>query len=227
MSLLKNRKVTVILLGIALAALAIRIGPPIARSDVNWAMEVGGDSIVYLALADGLKHGCGFNWQVGDLCASAPQTKRPRGYPVFLSLTVPETNRTPGYPVFLSLLPGPRVALIVQGVIGSLLCLFIGLFAASVAGAGAGYCAAGLIATDLPSIVYCNQIMSETLFTGLLIGALLLELEALRNGRSTWKLCVLLASASVMLGLALLVRPIAEFIMPIVILGPLASRGFS
>jgi hypothetical protein len=206
-----------------LAALAVRIGPVVAKNDIGRAMEVGGDSVVYIALANGLKRGCGFDWWASNHCAVEPETMRPPGYPPFLSLTVPETNRTPGYPVFLSLMPGLRTALIVQGLLGSLLCFFIGLFAAAIAGAGAGYCAAGILAVDLPSIVYCNQLMSETFFTALLVGAMLVELEALRNGWNAPKVYGLFALGSAMLGLALLVRPIAEYIVPIVILAPMLS----
>jgi hypothetical protein len=224
---IKNRKFTLVLIGIALVGLVIRIMPIVPRRDVGWAMEPNGDSFIYLALADGLKHGCGFRWWADDHCASAPETSRPPGYPVYLSLTVPETNRTPGYPVFLSLMPGLRTALVVQGLLGSLLCFFVGVLAAMLAGTRAGYCAAALLAADLPSIISANEIMSEALFTALLVGGVLAELEVLRMGTSTGKVYGLLGFASVMFGLALLVRPIAEWMMPLVILALLLSGGTS
>jgi hypothetical protein len=203
-------KFTTVLLGIALAALAVRIVPVVTRSDVGWAMEPNGDSVAYIGLADGLKRGCGFAWWTGDHCGSAP-----------------ETNRTPGYPVFLSLMPGLRVALIAQGLLWSIFCFFVGQFAATVAGARAGYCAAGLLAADVPSIVSSNEIMSETLFTALLVGAVLAELQALRDGNRTLKVNCLLALASAMFGLALLVRPIAELETPLIILAPMLFEGAS
>ena len=86
---------------------------------------------------------------------------------------------------------GLRAALIAQGLLWSVLCFFVGRFAASVAGARAGYCAAGLLAADVPSIVSSNEIMPETLFT------------------------------------ALLVRPIAQLVMPLVIVAPMRLGGAS
>jgi hypothetical protein len=170
-------------------------------------MEPNGDSVAYLALADGLKRGCGFASWTGNHCAA------------------PETNRTPGYPAFLWLMPGVRAALISQAFLWSMLCFFTGLFTAEMAGAAAGYCAAGIIAADVPSIVSSNQVMSETLFTALLTGAVLAQLEILRSPGSSVKRYSLLALASAMLGLALIVRPIAEFIIPLAIAGPVLGIG--
>jgi len=193
-------KFTTVLFGVALAALVLRIVPIVARGEVGWAMAPNGDSVTYIGLAEGLKRGCD---------------------------SAPETNRTPGYPLFLSLMPGLRAALIAQGLLWSVLCFFVGRFAASVAGAPAGCCAAGLLAADVPSIVSSNEIISETLFTALLIGAVLAELEVLRNGESTPKAYSLLAFASAMFGLALLVRPIAQLVMPLVIVAPMRLGGAS
>jgi hypothetical protein len=211
-SSLETIKLPAVLLGIALAALAVRIIPVVARGDLRWSMEPNGDSATYLSLANGLRRGCGFARPAGDLCDTAP-----------------ETNRTPGYPVFLWLIPGLYSALIAQALLWSLVCFFVGLFAGAVAGRRAGYCAAAIIAADVPSIVASNEIMSETLFTALLSGAVLAELETLRTGGSSPKLYGLLAFASAMLGLALLVRPIGVFVIPVAIIAPMllhrASRS--
>jgi hypothetical protein len=203
-----TKRLSIILIGIALAAFAARAAPIVARSDVGRAMEPNGDSAAYIGLANGLKRGCGFTWWAGNHCGAAP-----------------ETNRTPGYPVFLALMPGLRTALIAQALLSSLLCFLVGLFTGTYVGDRAGYCAAGIIAVDLPSIVSSNEIMSETLFTALLVGAVLAELEMLRSPASAAKLYCLLASA--MLGLALLVRPIAEFVIPLVLLAPMFLEGSS
>ena len=210
MSPRETRKFTAVLFGIAFAALAVRTVPIVSRGDIGWAMEPNGDSAAYIGLADGLKRGCGFAWWAGDHCAD-----------------LPESNRTPGYPVFLSLMPGLRFALIAQGLLWSCLCFFVGLFAAIVAGSSAGYCAAAIIAADVPSIVSSGEIMSETLFTALLVGAVLAELEMLRSTSSSMKVYCLLAFASSMLGLALLVRPIAEFVIPLFIVPPMLLTGLS
>jgi hypothetical protein len=201
-------KFTAVLFGIALAALAVRIVPVVTRGKVGWAMEPNGDSASYIGLAQGLKRGCGFARWAAAHCGAAP-----------------ETNRTPGYPVFLSLMPGLRAALIAQGLIWSLLCFFVGHFTVTVASERAGYCAAGIIAADVPSIVSSNEIMSETLFIALLVGAALAELEVLRSSECPSKLYCLLASA--MLGLALLVRPIAELLIPLFIVAPMLLDGRS
>jgi hypothetical protein len=210
LSPLGARKYTTVLLGIALAGLAVRTVPVLTRSDLGWAMEPNGDSRVYISLADGLKRGCGFSSWAGDHCIGAP-----------------ETNRTPGYSFFLSIMPTLRIALIAQALLSSLLCFLVGLFAAKFASARAGYCAAGIIAVDVPSIVSSNEIMSETLFTALLVGAVLAELEMLRNAESPVKLYYLSALASAVLGMALLVKPIAEFLIPLAILAPMLSPEVS
>jgi hypothetical protein len=207
---LETRRLTRVLLGIALAALAVRIVPIVTRSGVGWAMEPNGDSAAYISLAAGLKWGCGFTWWAGDHCSA-----------------LPETNRTPGYPAFLSLMPELHAALITQALLWSFVCFFVGLFTATFAGTRAGYCAAGIIAADVPSIVSSNEIMSETLFTALLVGAVLAELEMLRSAKSASKRYCLLALASAMLGLALLVRPIAEFVIPVAIIAPMLLEGTS
>jgi hypothetical protein len=205
----ETEKFTTVLLGIALAALAVRLVPVVTRGEIGWAMEPNGDSAAYIGLANGLKRGCGFAWWAGTHCGA------------------PEMNRTPGYPVFLSLMPELRAALIAQGLLWSLLCFFVGHFTATIAGTRAGYCAAGIIAADVPSIVSSNEIMSETLFTALLVGAVLAELEVLRGGECPPKLYCLLASASAMSGLALLVRPIAELVIPLLIAAPMLVGGRS
>jgi hypothetical protein len=193
---------------IALVALAVRIVPVLTKADLGWAMEPNGDSATYIGLANGLKHGCGFAWWAGTRCDP-----------------VPETNRTPGYALFLALMPGLRAALIAQGLLWSLLCFLVGDFTSTVAGPRAGYCAAGIIAADVTSVVCSNEIMSETLFTALLVGAALAELEVLKNVKSRRKVYYLLATVSALLGLALLVRPIAECVIPIFILAPMLLEG--
>jgi hypothetical protein len=192
------------LLIIALAALGLRMFPVLTRSDLGWAMEPNGDSAAYIELALGLKKGCGFAHWTTNRCASTP-----------------ESNRTPGYPLWLSIMPGLRAALLMQALMSAVLSFCVGLFAAALAGASSGICAAALLALDVPSIVSSCQIMSETLFTTLLTGAVLIELEVLVNCKGSLANYALLALASVMFGLALLVRPVAEFIVPVGVFAPL------
>jgi hypothetical protein len=211
-----SRELRAVLFAIALAGLAVRVIPVIVRGDVGWAMEPNGDSATYLGLADGLRRGCGFTRWNGENCRAAP-----------------ETYRTPGYPLFLSVIPGLRIALAAQGLLWSFLCFAIGLFTAKLAGNRAGYCTAGLIAADVPSVVSSDQIMSEILFTALVVCAVLAELETLRNpqvGGTGFPSCrsyYLLGFASAMLGMALLVRPLAEALIPLAILALAQLEGIS
>jgi hypothetical protein len=110
-------------------------------------MDPDTDSVAYVELAHGLRKGCGFARLSNGTCFS------------------PEINRTPGYPVFLSLLSNLWVALIVQTLLSGLMIFALGNFASARWGLSAGIVASRLVALDVPSIVYSDEIMTETLFT--------------------------------------------------------------
>src|ERR1700722_11599486 len=94
------RKHAVLLL--ALTAIAIRL-IPLIRGSTDFAI-LPPDSIQYLQLAHGLRHGCGFARLINGVCAN------------------PEILRTPGYPMLLATQPGIRSVLVVQSVMAGTLC---------------------------------------------------------------------------------------------------------
>lgn len=181
---------------VVLAALLIRLAP-LLRAGSSWAMSNAADATGYLQLADGLWSGCGFARYVNGVCSA------------------PEIFRTPGYPAFLALMPGIRTAIAVQAIAGAALCLILGLFVSRRWGSRAGLIAASLLAADVPSIVYSAQLMTEALcqfFIALAILALLSVIE--REGKSLRSTILTLAGGG-LFALAVLIRPIAEFVLPL------------
>jgi 4-amino-4-deoxy-L-arabinose transferase-like glycosyltransferase len=87
-------------------------------------------------------------------------------------------------------------------------------------GRTAGLFAAVLVALDSVLVVYEHYILSESLFTPLLLGAGLLFVNALRRDRPAWYLLAGLA-----LGVAVLARPIAQAALLAVPLAVLARRS--
>jgi hypothetical protein len=187
-----------VLIALALVAVIIRIAPGL-RFPTSALMFIG-DSGEYLALADGLRHGCGFARL--DHGACLPK----------------ELFRTPGYPLLLATFGGIRSTLIAQAVMGGIICLLV----ANVVGHSGNFAAAlmaeALVAFDVPSIVMSNFVMSESLFQFMLFLAIVPPLLITSNAvkRSTWWIVTALSAAAG--GYAILTRPVAillPFVMPI------------
>src|ERR1700691_3233592 len=122
------------------------------RPGVDWA--VGADSHLYLALARGLRAGCGF----------APYIER---------CGPPELMRTPGYPVFLvPFLAHLRLAILMQAALGALVCFIVARFAGRRAGPVAGILAAIIVAADVPTILNSKELITEALFQAMLTPAI-------------------------------------------------------
>jgi hypothetical protein len=192
-----------VLVALACLAFAFRIYP-LARPDIVWAFSP--DSIGYMRLADGLRTGCGFAplWQNGT-CGPA------------------EIERTPGYPLFLAVLPSLRSVLALQAVLGTGTCLLVGLFAWRHWGLTAGIIAESLTGFDLASIG-TNNIGTETLFTWIIILAILLQLTIVgRTVLDLWSIAGVPITA-LLVGVAALVRPIGQVLLVIVLLGIIPLR---
>jgi hypothetical protein len=117
---------------------------------------------------------------------------------------IPETLRTPGYPLFLLpfLAATMRAAPIVlaQHLMGEIMTLAVYLGARRLFDSRAAALAAGILfALDPLTIHYANKVLSETLFTALLLALVLLTLDR----RERW------LSGAVVAGLLVLVRPVA------------------
>jgi hypothetical protein len=201
----KTPAAILVLVALACLAFVFRLYP-LARSDIVWAVS-NPDSIGYMRLADGLRTGCGFAplWQNGT-CGPA------------------EIERTPGYPVFLAVLPSLRSVLAIQAVLGAGTCLLVGLFAWRHWGLAAGIIAESLTGFDLASIG-TNNIGTETLFTWIIILAILLELAVVgRAVFDVWSVAGVL-TAAFLVGIGALVRPIGQVLLIIVPLGVVSLRA--
>ncbi len=157
-----------------------------------------GDEAEYLAAADWLAHGRGFAWHLQYLWTRAPL------YPLFLA-------------AHLALFGGSQTPIFISQTILSLLNVgLVYLLARQVVGAApqpalAPGIAATLTAIYLPLATYGQLLLSETLFTSLLLGALALLGAWARRGGWAW-----LVGAGALLGLATLTRGMTLGFLPIV-----------
>jgi hypothetical protein len=197
-----------VLIIVAAIAVVLRLWPLMVVSGTERAMDPNGDSVGYVDLAHGLSSGCGFARLSNGKCMS------------------PQINRTPGYPLFLSLMPDLRIALAVQALLSGLMIFVLGAFVSSRWGLSAGLIAATLVALDVPSIVYSNEIMSETLFTVFFVLGVLAALSARPRGNRGQRFALVTLS-SILFGAAILVRPIGQFAVLAPAMIPLAFAGVS
>jgi 4-amino-4-deoxy-L-arabinose transferase-like glycosyltransferase len=124
----------------------------------------------------------------------------------------PDVFRTPGYPLFL--LPGVaagRVEAVTIGLQIALSCITVGLvyqLALRVFGnRNLAKLAAVLFAVEPLSLLFCCKVMSETLFTFLIVAFLLATTAYLSHAR--WSALI---AAAIALGAAIVVRPVAYYL---------------
>jgi len=181
-----------VFVAIATVALVIRL-TPLLRAGDRWAIL--DDSYDYLALSKGLVTGCGFARWTNAGCGPA------------------ELFRTPGYPFLLAILPNNlRWVVAIQALLGAAICLIIGLFSYRQWGFKAGVIAEALLALDVPSIVVSASIMSDMPFQALLATAVIIQLYAMRRARLDAEAVYMIMFAALLLGCALMVRPIGIFL---------------
>ncbi|HYL59080.1 MAG TPA: hypothetical protein VEU51_09425 [Candidatus Acidoferrales bacterium] len=177
----------------AIAALAFILRAIwLVRPGSEWA--VGPDSLLYLALARGIREGCGFAAFDG-ICR------------------VPEVMRTPGYPLFLlPFLEHYRLAILAQAALGAFVCVCVAKFSTRRGDSLVGILAAAFVAVDVPTILNSKELITEALFQAVLTPAVLIALDggAIVGGA--------------MLGLATLVRPVGEVLVPLIAL-PFCATG--
>lgn len=189
---------------VTIAALAgmFRLAP-LSRPGIDWAMEA--DSYGYIQLAEGLTTDCGFARRLGGKCQP------------------PELERTPGYPLFLAVMPSLRMALVVQAMAAAGICFLVASFCWSRWGLAAALTTALLISFDVPSTVAGASVMSDALFTSLVTFAVLLQLTVIEKTTIDRQMLMAQLSASVLIALAILVRPIGEVLLAVELL---ATIGF-
>lgn len=114
----------------------------------------------------------------------------------------PNCFRTPGYPVLLALLGGNvTLVIVLQSVLGALAVFLTGQTGRLAFGEKAGLVAASFLALDVPSVFYAGLVMAETSLVFLLVLGTYLFLR-----RWYWL-------AGLVLGLAVLVKPIAVVVL--------------
>jgi hypothetical protein len=191
------------LCAIAVFALLLRLGSIFPLGGTGRWMDPNTDSVGYVALANGIRHGCGF----------APMNKG--------KCLAPEVNRTPGYPLFLAAMPSIESALIAQAMLAGAVIFVIGVFVSRRWGSSAALVTSLLAAVDVPSIVYGSEVMTETLFMAAFTFAVLAELSALHPRCGDTRRLGFLGLASLLFGYAIFVRPIGLFAVPAAAMIPL------
>ncbi len=182
---------------IAISGVGLR-AVSLLKTGIDFA--VAPDSVGYIGLADGLRKGCGFARLINGACSA------------------PEILRTPGFPLMLAGIPNLRYAIAVQAFIGGGLSFCLGRFVWRRWGSKAGIAAALLVALDVPSIIASSYILTETLFTGLFVAAVLIQMSLIWRRKFDSAAVALGLLAAIMLGYAALVRPIGQIY---VLLAPL------
>jgi 4-amino-4-deoxy-L-arabinose transferase-like glycosyltransferase len=125
----------------------------------------------------------------------------------------PDMLRPPVYPLFaggLDLLADASAVYLAHGLLQAGSCLLLFLLVRPVFGARAGFWASVLLATDLMLAVFNFQTMSEPLFVFLILAALACLLPALTSGGAAR-----LLGGGLLLGLAILTRPAALYVLPL------------
>ncbi len=127
----------------------------------------------------------------------------------------PELSRTPGYPLFLAFsyatlgrdFPGP---VLLQILLAAATLLLVARIAEKRFGPRVGVGAAWLYGFDPLSLAFCLQMLTETLFTLLLVAAALAGMRSLgeANSRNRWA-----PFSGGLVALATLVRPIAYYLI--------------
>ncbi len=170
------------------------------------------DEREYLALAHSLAAGKGFVYD-----------------PAFETGTAQQFGRAPGYPVFLAAIgagiadatSAPRRVQIAQSVVGAIAIWLIGLLALGSAGPRAGVAAAAIAAVYPPLAVLPAYVFSETLYCTVSLGAVLAlqrALDALDGGAPRPAAMWRTLAAGGLTGLAVLIRPVMLFYVPLAVL---------
>jgi 4-amino-4-deoxy-L-arabinose transferase-like glycosyltransferase len=124
--------------------------------------------------------------------------------------------RTPGYPALLSAVyalgGGMHAMIAVQIALSGLTVLAVYYATLALAGAGAAMIASLLLALDVPSIVFADYVMTETLFALVVVLGTACALRVRPDGTRRWAVLAGLA-----FGVATLIRPITLY-LPIVLL---------
>lgn len=167
------------------------------------------DEREYLALARSVAEGRGFVYDTTADTGTAQQFGRAPAYPLFLTIIGAGAGDPSSSPV--------RVK-VAQSIVGALVVWLIGLIASRAAGGTAGVLAAVIAAVYPPLVWMSAYVLSETLYSALaLAAALLLDVaveRASKEGNARGGSAAALA-AGFLCGIAILVRPVMLFFLPL------------
>ena len=187
-----------VLVGIPSFAFVIRAACLI-KTGSAWAFD--GDSPQYVALSNGLSHGCGFAYWLGGSCGG------------------PDVFRTPLYPAFLTIFGGAwRLAVACQALLGALTCAVVAAFVCDRYGVAPAAFAGGVVATDVPSIFVTRHLMSDPLCQFMLTVGMLLFLSGSYPTPRTRSPLLRVVIGGLFVGLGVLTRPAAIAALPILVL---------
>lgn len=167
------------------------------------------DEQEYLALAQGLTEGRGFVYDASHERGTAQQFGRAPAYPLFLTIIGAGSGEPSSSPA--------RVK-IAQSIVGAMVIWLIGTIALRAAGGAAGVAAAALAAVYPPLVWIGAYVLSETLYSALALGAVvLLDMAVERadkqgNARAGGASAL---GAGLLSGIAILVRPAMLFFLPL------------
>ncbi len=213
-------------MAILIVALALRLGFFAVGPGQDLDRALQPDSPRYLELGRNIAESGTFALPVepdGSMHATVQQLRRQRGElePVDSLGLVPETMRSPGYPWFIATinwLGGQTRALLVTQCILSAwsVVLVYALAWRLIKRRSLALIPAAVVAANPADILAANAVLTESVFTVALLGALVL---VTLSYRPAWKLnLILVATAGLMLGVAALIRPVGIFLAPAVVL---------
>lgn len=179
-----------------LVALALRLGWGVTRASGDAAIDLLPDQREYLSLASNLLHGQGLTF-----------LDRRFNDQVF-------AFRMPGYPVFLAACgASSRVARVVQAVVDTSSVLAVYLLAVLLVpvprGATTGLLAAWMVALNPYLVYFSGLLLSETLFTAMLVWAMFLMVLGGGGQSESWRKTLVWLGGCAILAVSILVRPSA------------------
>ena len=204
-----------LIIGAAFAGCALRL----LFGAVYWVDKpLTHDEREYLALARSVAAGEGFVYEASHQTGTAPQFGRAPVYPLFLAMIGAGSLRAEATPLPVK---------VAQSFAGGVAVWLLGLIALRAAGPAAGAIAAVLSALYPPLVWMPAYVLSETLYSVLALGTVLLldvamdHTEQVGSGRAGGALVLI---AGMLGGLAVLTRPSMLFFLPLAAMWLVARR---
>jgi 4-amino-4-deoxy-L-arabinose transferase-like glycosyltransferase len=137
----------------------------------------------------------------------------------------PDVNRMPGYPAFLAIVygvfgPSVEAAILVQALLSTLAVALAYRLGNIWGGPLVGVLVATLASVDVGSVIYANQLMTETLFNCVFLAGMVTWSAMVKEGR--WQYGLL---GGLLLGLGTLVRPVLLYWSVVAGMLPLLYHG--